>query len=111
MLALPDITEVESHKLNELCHIFDALEGLFVEDPNHVSGIPIRMFPALMCIPVAILCSCICAKVAKVLLSIRAAGEFSKCYCYTLSLTLVLGSIHCGHFILVRRGRIGGLRD
>lgn len=38
VLALPDITEVESHKLNELCRILNALEGLFVEDPNHVSG-------------------------------------------------------------------------
>ncbi|KAI0940945.1 hypothetical protein AcV7_003180 [Taiwanofungus camphoratus] len=31
ILALPDITEVESHRLNELCHILNALEGLFVE--------------------------------------------------------------------------------
>ncbi|KAI0792011.1 hypothetical protein C8Q75DRAFT_714752 [Abortiporus biennis] len=37
VLALPDITEVESHKLNELCHILNALEGLFVEDPNQPS--------------------------------------------------------------------------
>lgn len=37
VLALPDITEVESHKLNELCRILNALEGLFVEDPNHPS--------------------------------------------------------------------------
>lgn len=101
MLALPDITEVESHKLNELCRILDALEGLFVEDPNHVSGITISAYAALMCTPIAILCGCICAKVAKVLLSIRIAGELRKCISYTLSLTLVLGSIHCGHFILV----------
>ncbi|KAG6813844.1 hypothetical protein H0H92_006788 [Tricholoma furcatifolium] len=32
ILALPDIPEVESHRLSELCHIFNALEGLFVED-------------------------------------------------------------------------------
>ncbi|EKM50623.1 uncharacterized protein PHACADRAFT_213522 [Phanerochaete carnosa HHB-10118-sp] len=37
ILALPDITEVESHKLNELCLIFNALEGLFVEDPSQPS--------------------------------------------------------------------------
>ena len=39
VLALPDITEVESHKLNELCRILNALEGLFVEDPNHVRSL------------------------------------------------------------------------
>ncbi|KAI0629379.1 hypothetical protein C8Q77DRAFT_1202629 [Trametes polyzona] len=37
VLALEDITEVESHRLSELCHILNALEGLFVEDPNHPS--------------------------------------------------------------------------
>jgi len=34
MLALPDIPELESHKLSELCRILNALEGLFVEDPD-----------------------------------------------------------------------------
>lgn len=37
VLALGDITADESQKLSELCKIFNALEGLFVEDPNHVS--------------------------------------------------------------------------
>lgn len=37
MLALPDIPEVESHRLSELCRILNALEGLFVEDPNQAS--------------------------------------------------------------------------
>ncbi|KAG2128568.1 hypothetical protein DEU56DRAFT_741952 [Suillus clintonianus] len=32
ILAIPDIPEVESHKLSELCRILAALEGLFVED-------------------------------------------------------------------------------
>ncbi|KAF9497140.1 hypothetical protein BDN71DRAFT_1388136 [Pleurotus eryngii] len=32
ILALPDITEVESHRLSELCRIPNSLEGLFVED-------------------------------------------------------------------------------
>ncbi|CCM02541.1 uncharacterized protein FIBRA_04643 [Fibroporia radiculosa] len=32
ILALPDITADESHRLNELCHILNALEGLFVSD-------------------------------------------------------------------------------
>ncbi|KNZ75119.1 Centromere/kinetochore protein zw10 like protein [Termitomyces sp. J132] len=37
ILALPDIPEVESHRLSELCHIFNALEGLFVEDATQSS--------------------------------------------------------------------------
>jgi centromere/kinetochore protein ZW10 len=36
ILAIPDIPEVESHKLSELCRILAALEGLFVEDFNEV---------------------------------------------------------------------------
>ena len=38
VLALPDITEVESHRLSELCRILNALEGLFVGDANQVRG-------------------------------------------------------------------------
>jgi hypothetical protein len=34
VLALPDIPEVESHRLSELCRIWNALEGLFVEDAS-----------------------------------------------------------------------------
>ncbi|KAK7686153.1 hypothetical protein QCA50_010373 [Cerrena zonata] len=37
VLALFDIPEVESHRLSELCRILNALESLFVEDPNHPS--------------------------------------------------------------------------
>lgn len=36
VLALPDIPEVESNRLSELCRILNALEGLFVEDPTQV---------------------------------------------------------------------------
>ncbi|GJE98094.1 hypothetical protein PsYK624_143160 [Phanerochaete sordida] len=32
ILALPDITAAESHKLNELCRVLTALEGLFAPD-------------------------------------------------------------------------------
>lgn len=39
ILAISDITEVESHKLSELCRILTALEGLFVEDTSEVSGL------------------------------------------------------------------------
>lgn len=34
--ALPDITEVESHRLSELCRILNALEGLFVVEAEEV---------------------------------------------------------------------------
>ncbi|KAI0738508.1 hypothetical protein C8Q80DRAFT_1205833 [Daedaleopsis nitida] len=37
ILALEDITEVESQRLCELCHILNALEGQFVEDPGQPS--------------------------------------------------------------------------
>ncbi|KAI0352169.1 hypothetical protein OH77DRAFT_1523623 [Trametes cingulata] len=37
ILALEDITEIESHRLSELCRILNALEGLFVEDPDQPS--------------------------------------------------------------------------
>ncbi|KIL69288.1 hypothetical protein M378DRAFT_157536 [Amanita muscaria Koide BX008] len=37
ILALPDIPEVESHRLSELCRILSALEGLFMEDINQPS--------------------------------------------------------------------------
>ncbi|THH14983.1 hypothetical protein EW146_g5425 [Bondarzewia mesenterica] len=37
ILALPDITEVESHRLSELCRILSALEGIFMEDPDQPS--------------------------------------------------------------------------
>jgi RecJ-like exonuclease len=36
ILELNDIPELESHRLSELCHILNALEGLFCEDPEHV---------------------------------------------------------------------------
>ncbi|KAJ7255514.1 hypothetical protein B0H12DRAFT_1113859 [Mycena haematopus] len=37
ILALPDIPEVESHRLSELCRMLHALEALFVEDAHQGS--------------------------------------------------------------------------
>ncbi|KAF8202281.1 hypothetical protein BJ912DRAFT_944331 [Pholiota molesta] len=37
ILALPDIPEIESHRLSELCRILNSMEGLFSEDPNEPS--------------------------------------------------------------------------
>ena len=36
ILVLSDITEVESHRLSELCRILHALEGLFTDNPEQV---------------------------------------------------------------------------
>lgn len=44
ILALPDITAEESNKLSELCRIFNALEGLFVEDPSQVCVLCVIQF-------------------------------------------------------------------
>ena len=43
VLALEDITKTESHKVSELCHILDALEGRFVEDPDQLSFVVLEM--------------------------------------------------------------------
>ncbi|KAF4610462.1 hypothetical protein D9613_006989 [Agrocybe pediades] len=37
ILALPDIPEVESHRLSELCRIMNSMEGLFCEDHSEAS--------------------------------------------------------------------------
>jgi hypothetical protein len=42
ILALPDITEVESKRLAELCRIVNALEGMFVDDPMQVCNIALE---------------------------------------------------------------------
>jgi protein transport protein DSL1/ZW10 len=34
--SLPDIPEVESHRLSELCRILHAVEGLFVDNTTEV---------------------------------------------------------------------------
>lgn len=49
ILALPDITEVESHRLSELCRILHALEGLFVDDPEQVRSYSFAAFPVYPC--------------------------------------------------------------
>ncbi len=40
VLALPDIPELDSRRLSELCRILNALEGLFADDLDMVSNIP-----------------------------------------------------------------------
>lgn len=47
ILALPDITEVESHRLSELCRILHALEGLFVDAPEQVRSFLLAAFPVV----------------------------------------------------------------
>jgi hypothetical protein len=72
VLALPDIPELESHRLSELCRILNALEGLFVEDPdpNQVGDLCfVRWDHLLTCAP-AIVCRCLCPVVAQILVSV-----------------------------------------
>ena len=38
VLALPDIPEVDSRRLSELCRILNALEGLFVDTGSSGNG-------------------------------------------------------------------------
>jgi len=75
VLELPDIPEVESHRLSELCRILHALEGLFVEDPEQVR----RAAPAHTCTRLtfsvaAFLCRGICPFLAQIFLSLRVTG-------------------------------------
>lgn len=49
ILALPDITEVESHRLSELCRILHALEGLFIDDSEQVRAHASAAFPLYSC--------------------------------------------------------------
>lgn len=69
ILALDDITEVESHRLSELCKILNALEGLFVEDATQVNSSFIQTLSTLMQLP-AFICCGLCALLVKILLSI-----------------------------------------
>ena len=69
ILALDDITEVESHRLSELCKILNALEGLFVEDATQVNSSFIQTLNTLMQLP-AFICRGLCALLVKILLSI-----------------------------------------
>lgn len=69
ILALDDITEVESHRLSELCKILNALEGLFVEDATQVNSSFIQTLNTLMQLS-AFICRGLCALLVKILLSI-----------------------------------------
>jgi hypothetical protein len=44
ILALPDITEEESHRLSELCRIFNSLEGLFFVNMDEASDFLFEVF-------------------------------------------------------------------
>ena len=39
-IKLPNTTADEYHRLSELCRMLNALEGLFVEGPEHISSHP-----------------------------------------------------------------------
>jgi hypothetical protein len=70
ILALPDITEVESHRLSELCRILHALEGLFIEDREQVRVSVSACFHTVLTRSVAFLCRRVCSLMAQVFLSL-----------------------------------------
>lgn len=51
VLALEDIPEVESHRLAELCRILNALEGLFIDEPEQVSYLASSSCDVYSCVP------------------------------------------------------------
>ena len=78
VLELDDIPELESHRLSELCHILNALEGLFCEDPEHVRNTSTlsllhRMLKVLNRFTALFRCR-ICSYMAQVFVSLRAFG-------------------------------------
>ena len=77
IIALPDIPEIESHRLSELCRILNSMEGLFSEDPDQVSSTLLNLFVDFRPINLAafIRC-CLCTKLAQVFISVRAPGLF-----------------------------------
>lgn len=76
ILALPDITEVESHRLSELCRILHALEGLFVDAPEQVrSYLSVGCLFSCTHVIVAFFCCWVRPSVAQVLVSFRALGQ------------------------------------
>lgn len=88
VLALPDIPEMESHRLSELCRILNALEGLFVEDPDP-NQVGIIIFAAQSYLPnctSAIICCCLCSIMAQILVLVRTIGVFSDFSSRTISL-------------------------
>jgi hypothetical protein len=69
ILALPDIPELESHRLSELCRILNALEGLFVEDPDpsQVGDLCFVHWDYLLICVSAIVCRRLCSVMAQIL--------------------------------------------
>jgi hypothetical protein len=70
ILALPDITEVESHRLSELCRILHALEGLFIEDREQVRVSVSACLHTVLIRNAAFLCRRVCSRMAQVFLSL-----------------------------------------
>jgi len=80
VIALPDIPEIESHRLSELCRILNAMEGLFSEDPDQVISIfcsTISFFDPRPIGFAAFIRCCLCTKLAQVLISVRTSSLFS----------------------------------
>lgn len=97
VLALEDITEVESHRLCELCHILNALEYLFVEDPEQPSFV-VSYVPSWL--KFSYLSELLVCLLIMILVLI---ADFDLCS------FLLAGGVHRRYLISVRGGGIGGL--
>ena len=74
ILALPDITEVESHRLSELCRILHALEGLFSGEADEVGAFSSRQIEHFKIVFAAFFCSGLFTTLAKILVPLGALG-------------------------------------
>ena len=69
ILALPDITADESHKISELCRILNSIEGLFV-NMDEVSAVwPDFYAKSPLNFSTAIPCRCLRSFLAQILVS------------------------------------------
>ena len=85
ILALPDITEAESHKLSELCRILNALEGLFAEDPSQASKVGNVAHSHTDNTPVAFVRRRVRTSLAEILIPFGASGKYSTLWYQDIS--------------------------
>lgn len=70
VLALPDIPELDSRRLSELCRILNALEALFTTDPDEVRVRFFRLPASIQVFTTALGCGRLRAILVQVLISL-----------------------------------------
>jgi centromere/kinetochore protein ZW10 len=112
VLALPDIPEVESHRLSELCRILHGLEALFVEEANQARTLPqwieMNQLNGLLQDPfvVAYVPSWLKFSYLSELL-VRTLPPLVSRHIYALACSA--GGVHGRHLVPLRQRRFGGL--